>query len=573
MRGCFFALAADNTVMSDLNPVTNQTNSLARGSESTPVGSRDSGNQSNLAVNNAIRVVVTQVTANTVTLSNQQNKQSLQISTKSLSQNLDASNIKQGQVFDLIKLPNKASTYALVASAINNTPASPNSTLNLQQVLNGNLPKSVLSNSVNVNDNQLNSVIAKSANAGNLGINGNSVISIAGRVINIASNQVSISFQIPGSNLPPQQARLTLSPQQVAELKPNSQVQLNVDVSTKKPTILSIGVLSSNSQAKSPTNILILDTQFARLNANALPSNLLNAALLNSLVTSQGLANTGLRNSQASQATNATKPSQIILPLTSSTLSQLPKSLQNAFSQLNEQALSRAASLPGGLINEKGPLANKALFLAVEPGASKGSLSVSVIGNLRPSVIELNPAQATSLLSRTKTDAADLSATGKNAESSGNQASRLASEQQIQRQINVNQIGFISSKADLVGKQGPQVGSVLSQEAARQVSTNNKNQQVASSVDGKSDNQAKNTSAVPAFQSDKLLQALQKQVAESLNAIASTQSPAGEANKTSSLLTQLATQLRELTVGSAAANKIISANLQNISQELGKQRQ
>jgi hypothetical protein len=554
--------------MSDLNPVTNQTNALARGSENTAVGARDSGNQSGLAVNNAIRVVVTQVTPNTVTLSNQQNKQSLQLSTKSLSQTLDTANIKQGQVFDLVKLPNKANTYALVTSAINSAPATTTSALSLQQALNGKLPKSVLSNTVSVNDNQLNNVIAKSVNAGNLGINGNSVIAIAGRVINIAANQVSISFQIPGSNLPPQQARLTLSPQQISELKTNSQVQVNVDVSAKKPKVLSINVFSANGLGEGLGKTLTLDAQLARLNANTLPTKLLNAALLNSLLSKQGANSNVANGSSASSVTSAGSPKQVILPLNSSTLSQLPKSLQNAFAQVNEQALANASKTPSGLASDNNALTNKVLFLALEPGLNKGSLSVSVIGNLRPSVIELNPAQAKTLLSQTQSRGLDDSAANKSSENNSSQPSKLVSEQQIQRQINVNQLGFISSKSDLVGKQSPQLSAALSKEAAQQA---NSEKSTSAQVDSKFD--AKTTSAAPVahFQSDKLLQALQNQVAATLSAISSNQSTAGESSKASALLTQLASQLRELTVGSAAANKAITSNLQSITQELGKQ--
>ncbi|MDT0627717.1 flagellar hook-length control protein FliK [Alteromonas sp. W364] len=557
--------------MSDLNPVTNQTNALARGSENTAVGARDSGNQSSLAVNNAIRVVVTQVTTNTVTLSNQQNKQSLQLSTKSLSQTLDTANIKQGQVFDLVKLPNKANTYALVASAINNASSTTTSAISLQQALNGKLPKSVLSNTVSVNDNQLNNVIAKSASAGNLGINGNSVIAIAGRVINIAANQVSISFQIPGSNLPPQQARLTLSPQQIAELKTNSQVQVNVDVSTKKPKVLSINVLSANALGQGLGKTLTLDAQLTRLNANTLPTNLLNAALLSSLLSKQGANSNVASSSSASSGTSAGSPKQVILPLNSSTLSQLPKSLQNAFAQVNEQALTNASKTPSGLTSDNNVLANKVLFLALEPGLNKGSLSVSVIGNLRPSVIELNPVQAKTLLSQTQPSGLEDSAANKSSESNRTQPSKLVSDQQIQRQINVNQLGFISSKADLVGKQSPQVGAALSKEVAQQVNTANSEKSTSAQIDNKFDTKTSGAAPVANFQSDKLLQALQKQVADTLSAISSIQSNAGESSKTSSLLTQLASQLRELTVGSVAANKAITSNLQSITQELGKQ--
>jgi hypothetical protein len=105
----------------------------------------------------------------------------------------------------------------------------------------------------------------------------------------------------------------------------------------------------------------------------------------------------------------------------------------------------------------------------------------------------------------------------------------------------------------------------------QQVSTNNSTKQASSEIDNKVGSQTRDASSVTSFQSDKLLQNLQKQISDAIYVSSSTQSNVGETSKTSSVLNQIVTQLRELTLGSVSANKVISNNLQSITHELGKQ--
>ena len=378
--------------MPEITTVTlNQLNALTRGSESAAVRNNTSGQT---LANSSASVVVSQVLANTITLTNPQNKQSVQLPASALS---NLGNIKTGQSFELVNVPNKANIYALIPAA----------TAARQNALPGQTSQVLASTNLNINDNQLNAVVSKASLSGDLSFNGKPTVTITGRITAISANQVSLSFTVPGSNLPAQQAQITLSKSQVSALSVNSSVNISVDVSGKQARIISLsssGVQSAGLQGVSPqapnnqglasqNSTLTLSSQLAQLNNNALPSKLLSSAILQQLAGNGQLAGSTGGNQAGSQATalalaqttnNLGKLSQVVIPLNDAKLAELPKSLltslQAAIAKVNTTGATQVS-------------------LVIENAGNANTLKLSVLGNLNKSAIELNKSQVRALVS------------------------------------------------------------------------------------------------------------------------------------------------------------------------------
>jgi len=517
--------------MAEITTVTlNQLNALTRGSETSAVRSNVSANNPQTLNDVAAKVVISQVSPNTVTLTNPQTRQSVQLPAAALA---NLGNIKTGQALELVNVANKPNTYALIPAAVTNRQSA-----NVAQQ-----SQLLASTSINVNDNQLTALVAKASAAGDISFAGKPIINISGRITAISANQVTVNFTVPGSNLPAQLAQITLSQAQVSNLSVNSNVKITLDVSGKQPNIISLSSVNvasaQNSQnAQSVNTILNLSSQLAKLNNAVLPNKLVSASILQQLVSSlrPGSASQGTLQ-QSSLPPNSLSPgnsaannvqnnassglSQVTIPLTDAKLGDLPKSLlsslQNAITRVNTAAATQVS-------------------LLIEGTGNANSLKLSVLGNLSKSSGELNTSQIRTLLATAEgkalgnarndsvVDAAKPTLTNKQlASSSGtNPAITKPSTESVAGALSntIAKQGFIASRAELgVNQAGnPSVSnpqSALTDAAA-----------------------ARNpAAALPNFKTDLLLEQLTKFI----NTPAQTSQPAAQQNPT--ILTQLLSQL------------------------------
>lgn len=484
--------------MPEITTVTlNQLNALTRSSESATLNA-SKGSAINLASelsgSIATRVTVTQVSANTITLSNPQTKQSVQIPSAVLTA---LGSLKAGQAFDLVNVPNKTNTYALVPLiSANKTLANASTTA---------LPSIVLaSTKLSVNDNQLNAIVSKASNAGDIRFTGSPIINIQGVITAISANQVTVKFSVPGTNLPTQQAQITLSKNQVDNLKVNSKVNIAVDISSKQAKIISLGnavsvASSNNNLANSTVSPLKLNAQLSQLNSGVLPSKLLSVAILQQL-------NSATVNAPRVDAVKpASAPlTQLSIPLTDANLSSLPKAL------LNSLQSSIAA------VNTNGAAGVSLLI----DGGGKGignanTVTLSVAGTLNKAPIELNVSQLRALVPALDNKPTTLNAL----------ASTLPSVPKGTIGPAQNQPGFIANRAELFAN-----------------NVNNGN-----GGDNKSGTQAivnpNNQADAVSFKTNRLLEQLTKYVAANSTNTTSANALKTNAPATNTILTQLLAQL------------------------------
>ena len=356
--------------MAEITTVTlNQLNALTRGSEVSATRNNTDAGNAQILNNTAAKVVVSQISSTTVTLTNPQNKQSVQLPVNVLA---NLGNIRAGQSFELVGINGKANIYALIPIAVANRH---NTTLSQQSRL-------LASTTISVNDNQLNAFVGKASANGDVSFGGKPVINISGRITAISANQVTLSFTVAGSNLPAQQAQVTLTQAQARTLSVNDKVNIVADISAQQARILSLtsttiqNALSENK----PNKIINLSAQLVQLNNAALPTKLISASILQQLSTSSALISSALNNpkSNALPALN-----RAIIPLTDAKLSDLPKalltSLQNAITKVNTTAATQVS-------------------LVIDGTGNANTLKLSVLGNLSKSSVELNADQIRTLL-------------------------------------------------------------------------------------------------------------------------------------------------------------------------------
>jgi hypothetical protein len=438
--------------MAEITTVTlNQLNSLTRGAEVSAVQNNTSANNPQSVNSVVANVVVSQVSAKTVTLTNPQNKQSVELPANVLS---SLGNVKAGQSFELVSIPNKPNTYALVPATL----------ANRQNTLISPQAQTLASTKVNVNDNQLTAIVSKASTNGEIGLSGKPVVNIAGRVTAISANQVSLSFAIPGSNLPPQQAQITLTKAQVSNLNTNINVSIAVDVSAKQAKIISLSTLTTQGQSLTNSTIT-LSPQLAQLNSGVLPTKLISTAILQQVSNHAQLSSPAQTNQAANQVStqvstqvntqtrNLNLPlTQLIIPLTDAKLAELPKtlvsSLQTAISKVNTTGASQVS-------------------LVIESSGNTNSLKLSVVGNLNKTSLELNTSQVRALIANVDTKAS-LSTNSVDASKSLTTDTRIqtnASGTQTSNRISTNsnpdsiaaalsnaiaKQGFIANRADLL---------------------------------------------------------------------------------------------------------------------------
>ncbi|GAC29838.1 flagellar hook-length control protein FliK [Brumicola pallidula] len=356
--------------MPDITTVTlNQINALTRGSEASAARNNIDANNAQILNSVAAKVVVSQVSSNTITLTNPQNKQSVQIPASVLA---NLGNLKAGQSLELISIANKPNTYALIPVAV----ASKQNTNRSQQ-------SAVLASSnISVNDNQLNTLIGKASAGADVIFNGKPVINISGRITAISANQVSLIISVPGSTLPAQQAQLSLNKAQVNNLQIGGSINIAVDISAKQARIISLSSTGEQNvlNANNPSTALKLSSQLTQLNSTVLSNKLISTSILQQLSTSSAASNAPVNNRQSNVVSGLT---QAIIPLTDTKLADLPKplltSLQNAITKVNTTGASQVS-------------------LVVEGTGNPNTLKLSVLGNLNNSSVELNANQARSLL-------------------------------------------------------------------------------------------------------------------------------------------------------------------------------
>ncbi len=503
--------------MAEITTVTlNQLNALTRGSENSAV--RSSASASNLqTLNDAVaKVVVSQVSSNTVTLTNPQTRQSVQLPAVALA---NLGNIKTGQALELVNVANKPNIYTLIPVAVTNR----------QTATAGQQSQLLASTNINVNDNQLTSLLTKASAAGDISFSGKPIVNIAGRISAISANQVTVNFSVPGSNLPAQQAQITLSQAQVRNLKVNSNVNITLDISGKQPNIISLSSANVRSAQNSQTaqnvnTILNVSSQVAQLNNAALPNKLVSASILQQLANSSSPINSAANSRQS--AVNRSL-SQVIIPLTDAKLADLPKSLlsslQSAISRVNTSAATQVS-------------------LLVEGTGNTNSLKLSVLGNLRQSSADLNTSQIRTLLATADgkalgnarnlsvADAAKPSLTNNQVASSAGTTVTKPSTESVAGALSssIAKQGFIASRAELgVNQSGNPAVS---------------NPQPALTDAGAAKNPAPN---VASFKTDLLLEKLTKFInspAQTSQAAAQRTSQAA-AQQNLTILTQLLSQL------------------------------
>lgn len=178
--------------MPEITTVTlNQLNALTRGSEPPAVRNNVSANNAQALNDAATKIVVSQVSPNTVTLTNPQTRQSVQLPAAALA---NLGNIKTGQALELVNVANKPNIYALIPVALTSRQSA--SVAQQSQLL--------ASTAINVNDNQLTALVGKASATGDISFAGKPVVTIAGRITAISANQLTVNFTVPGSNLPAQ---------------------------------------------------------------------------------------------------------------------------------------------------------------------------------------------------------------------------------------------------------------------------------------------------------------------------------------------------------------------------------
>ncbi|MFQ3248862.1 MAG: hypothetical protein ACI9O6_000666 [Glaciecola sp.] len=457
--------------MAEITTVTlNQLSSLTRGSEVSAVKNNTSANTPQPLNNVAASVVVSQVNSKTVTLTNPQNKQSVELPASALS---NLGNVKTGQSFELVGIPNKPNTYALIPLALSNRPSAALSS-----------QSQVLANTkVNVNDNQLNSLVSKATAGGEVSFSGKPIINVSGRITAISANQVSVSFTLPGSNLPPQQAQITLSKAQASALNVNTKVNIAIDVSDKQAKLVSLSKTNAQGQNIASSTIQF-SAQLSQLNNAALPPKLISSVILQQLAANQQLAGNlqGTQvNIQANASAKNTVPNltQAIIPLTDAKLAELPKtlvaSLQAALAKVNTTGASQVA-------------------LVIESVGNNNSLKLSVVGNLNKSSVELNTSQVRALIAKvdlkqsSDTAAPDRAQlTGAQARGAQNTLTQTANNQAISDSAakvsnspatraniadavstNIAKQGFIASRAELIAQQ---VGNLVAKDSVTNPNT------------------------------------------------------------------------------------------------------
>jgi len=359
--------------MAEITTVTlNQLNALTRGSEVSATRNNVDANNPQALNSVAAKVVISQVSPTTITLTNPQNRQSVQLPANLL---VNLGNIKAGQSFELVSIANKPNTYALIPVVMTNRK---NVSVNQQSQL-------LASTNISVNDNQLNTLVGKASASSDISFAGKPVINIAGRITAISANQVTLSLTVAGSNLPPQQAQITLTQAQVSSLRVNKNVSIAVDISAAQAKILSLSVanVQNTLSANKPSTTINLSSQLAKLNNTALPNKLVSTSILQQLSTRSPAANSPLNNRQSNAISGV---NQAIIPLTDAKLSDLPKplltSLQNAIAKVNTTAATQVS-------------------LVVEGTGNANTLKLSILGNINKSSIALNANQIRTLLAVT----------------------------------------------------------------------------------------------------------------------------------------------------------------------------
>ncbi|MFT6331198.1 MAG: hypothetical protein ACJAYN_003148 [Bermanella sp.] len=356
--------------MPEITTVTlNQLNALTRGSEASVARNNIDTNNAQTLNSVAAKVVVSQVSSNTITLTNPQTKQSVQIPASVLA---NVGNLKAGQSFELISIANKPNAYALIPAVVANRQ---NTNLGQQSAV-------LASSNISVNDNQLSTLISKASVSANVSFSGKPIINISGRITAISANQVSLNMSVPGSTFAAQQAQLTLNKAQVNNLQIGGSINIAVDISAKQARIISLSSTGEQNvlNANNPSTAIRLSSQLTQLNSAVLSNKLISTSILQQLSTSLAPSNAPVTNRQSNVVSGLT---QAIIPLTDTKLADLPKplltSLQNAIAKANTSGASQVS-------------------LVVEGTGNANTLKLSVLGNLNNSAVELNANQARLLL-------------------------------------------------------------------------------------------------------------------------------------------------------------------------------
>ena len=502
--------------MPEITTVTlNQLNALTRGSEPSAVRNNVSANNAQALNDAATKIVVSQVSPNTVTLTNPQTRQSVQLPAAALA---NLGNIKTGQALELVNVANKPNIYALIPVALTSRQSA--SVAQQSQLL--------ASTAINVNDNQLTALVGKASATGDISFAGKPVVTIAGRITAISANQLTVNFTVPGSNLPAQQAQITLSQAQVSSLSVNSNVRITLDVSGKQPNIISLSSVSLPSaqhsrHAQSVNTILNLSSQLAKLNNAVLPNKLVSTSILQQLASSLPPGSSPLNSSALNNLQNNASSglSQVIIPLTDAKLADLPKSLlsslQNAIAKVNTSAATQVS-------------------LLVEGTGNANALKLSVLGNLSKSSADLNISQIRTLLATAEGKALGNARNGSvvdtakptltnNQVASGSGAKAAATKPSTESvagalSSTIAKQGFIASRAELGVNQSGNPAVSNPQQALTDAAA------------------ARNpAAAVPNFKTDLLL----AQLTKFINTPAQTSQAASQQNPT--ILTQLLSQL------------------------------
>ena len=499
--------------MPEITTVTlNQLNNLTRGSDASAARNNSDANNAQTLNSVAAKVVVSQVSSNTITLTNPQNKQSVQLPASVLA---NLGNLKAGQSFELISIANKPNTYALIPVAV---ASRQNTKLSQQSVL-------LASSNIRINDNQLNTLVSKASANADMSFSGKAIINISGRITAISAKQVSLNFSVPGSTLPAQQAQLSLNQAQVNNLKIGGSISIAIDISAKQARIISLTSTSEQSvlNANNPNTTLKLSLQLTQLNSAALSNKLISTSILQQLSTSPALANAAVNNSQSNVASGLT---QAIIPLTDAKLADLPKplltSLQNAIAKVNTSGASQVS-------------------LVVEGTGNTNTLKLSVLGNLNNSSVELNANQVRLLLATLDAKASGkaglINGPGLGVDSTLAKASaaNLATRTLASALSNtIARQGFIGSRAELGVNQAGNPAVTNPQPGLTDPATATTTTPITKSP----------AASAPSFKTDLLLQ----QLTEFINSRPQVFQPSDKQNST--LLTQILSQLPNTKIGS-----------------------
>jgi hypothetical protein len=488
----------------------NQLNALTRGSEAPVARNNIDTNNPQTIDSVAAKVVVSQVSSNTITLTNPQNKQSVQIPASMLA---NLGNLKAGQSFKLISVANKPNTYALIPVAV---ASRQNTNLGQQSVI-------LASSNISVNDKQLNTLISNASASADISFSGKPIINISGRITAISANQVSLTISVPASTSPAQQAQLTLNKAQVTKLQIAGSIDIAVDISTKQARIISLSSTREQNilDANNPSTALKLSSQLTQLNSAVLSNKLISASILQQLSTSSAASNAAVNDRRSNVVTGLT---QAIIPLTDAKLTDLPKpllkSLQNAIAKLNTSGASQVSLLVAGT--------DKA-----------NTLKLSVLGNLNNAPIELNANQVRVLLATLDAKPAVNPGLGSDSELAKRSVANLATGTLASAlSSTIARRGFIGSRAELGVNQAGNPALTNPQPGLIDPATTKTAAVATTPITKSADTNA------PSFKPDQLL----AQLTKFIDSRPQVSLPDNKQN--SSLLTQILSQLPNTKIGS-----------------------